>query len=120
MAVFETLRACRRHPTAEDLFNLVRARTDLSLATVYNALDALVGAGLARRIPTTDGTARFDADMSAHLHVRIDASAELHDVPRALGRRLLAAIPDEVIDEIARELGVTIDGVSVQLTGKRS
>ncbi len=119
MAVYEALRDSASHPTAEELYRKVRVRTGLSLATVYNALDALVHAGLARRMPTTDGTARYDADMSSHVHVRIESSPHIQDVPRALGARFLNAIPAELIEDIGRELGVTIDGVSVQLTARR-
>src|SRR5688572_33199603 len=69
--LYEVLAECRSHPTAEDLFRLaaVRAGTPgccdgglepMSLATVYNALDAFVAAGLARRIACPCGPARFD------------------------------------------------------------
>ncbi|MHC5025066.1 MAG: Fur family transcriptional regulator, partial [Planctomycetota bacterium] len=80
VAVFETLRACTSHPTAEELFRLVRPRMDrLSLATVYNTLEALCGAGLARKIATVDGTSRYDGDTSDHVHVRMRDAAEIAD-----------------------------------------
>jgi len=58
MAVYEALLSCDSHPTAEELFRLVKPRTErLSLATIYNTLEALEDVGLVRRMPTTDGGA---------------------------------------------------------------
>ena len=91
MAVYETLRASDAHPTAEELFRLVKPKTDkLSLATVYNTLDALCEAGLVRRMPTTNGCCRYDADTSEHLHIRFRDTSQIRDVPQHLSERLLA------------------------------
>jgi len=120
-ALFEALRACKSHPTAEELFEMVKPQMEsLSLATVYNTLDALCEAGLARKLPTATGTCRYDADMTEHLHVRYQDTGEIQDVPPRLSRKLLDRLPEAVLAEIERELGVTIDGVNVQLIGRRA
>jgi Fe2+ or Zn2+ uptake regulation protein len=120
VAVYDALRGCKSHPTAEELFRIVRPRVDrLSLATVYNTLEALCGAGLAQKLPMVDGCCRFDADTSDHVHVRIRDTAELADVPSELGDRLLSSVPRQLLAEIADELGVRIDGVNIQLTASR-
>ncbi len=70
-ALYETRCEQPDHPTAEELFRLVRPHiARLSLATVYNTLEALCREGLARRLPTGNGCCRYDADTSDHLHVR--------------------------------------------------
>ena len=121
IALFDALRACKSHPTAEELFELVMPQMgSLSLATVYNTLDALCEAGLARKLPTARGTCRYDADMSEHLHVRFVDTGEIQDVSPTLSRKLLDRLPESVLAEIERELGVTIDGVNVQLIGRRA
>ena len=64
--VFAYLRSVDSHPTAEQVFDAVRLHIpNLSLATVYKALEALVDAGLAARLPDTlGGPAATTADPS--------------------------------------------------------
>ena len=121
MAVFESLQTTRLHPTAEELFRVVKPKTDkLSLATVYNALEALCNAGIVRRIPMSNGCCRYDADTSLHVHVRFRDTAEIEDVPRQLGSKLIADLPKKVLKEIEQLVGTRIDGVSIQLLAKRN
>lgn len=121
MSVYETLRDCKCHPTAEELFRRVRPTTEkLSLATVYNALEAFSEAGLVRRMPTSNGCCRYDADVSPHVHVRVCDTSEIEDVPPELSRKLLDRIPQAILDEIGRKLGVHIDARSIQLLAMRN
>jgi Fur family peroxide stress response transcriptional regulator len=119
VALFDVLRECTCHPTAEELYRMVRERTSgLSRATVYNTLEALCKAGLARQLSGTNGCCRYDANIGEHLHVQLDDD-EICDVPRDLGDRLMHNLPKDVISEIEQRLGVHIDGVSVQLVGRK-
>lgn len=119
-ALYEALHACKSHPTAEELFHMVRAQSKrLSLATVYNTLEALCNAGLAKKLPLTNGSCRYDADTSDHLHLRLRDTAEIRDVPADLGRRLIEDLPADVLEQIEEQLGVRIEGVNIQLTGSR-
>lgn len=118
IALYDALCQCASHPTAEELYRMVRPRTSgLSRATVYNTLEALCKAGLATRLPTPNGCCRYDADMSHHLHVRLTDSAEIRDVPADLGARLIENLPKDVLQEIERRMGLKLQGVSVQLLG---
>jgi len=120
MAVYEALGACEGHPTAEELFRIVKPQTEkLSLATVYNALDALCKAGLVRRMPMSNGCCRYDADTSLHMHIRFPATAEIEDVPPQLSDKLIDHMPQGVLEEIGRAMGVQIDGMSIQLLATR-
>ncbi len=119
MAIYEALRDSHSHPTAEALFNMVKPNTDrLSLATVYNTLDALCEAGLVRKLPTTNGCCRFDADTSHHLHVRCLESGEIMDVPEELGSQLVDRLPAEVLAQIEKAMNVKIDRVQVQIMAR--
>lgn len=120
MALYEALRQCKCHPTAEELYRMVRQTTNgLSRATVYNTLEALCQAGLARQMPSINGCCRYDADISDHMHIRL-AGDEIRDVPSDLGQRLMKNLPQDVLEEIERRLGVHIDGVSVQFFGRHN
>ena len=119
--LYESLAATKSHPTADELFQSVRAiESGLSLATVYNTLEALIEAGLVRRIPCVigSGACRFDADTSHHVHIAT-GDGRVHDVPEDLSRRLLSGIPQEVVSDLERRLGVRIDGLNVQLLASR-
>lgn len=115
--VYGALAATKAHPTADELFLAVRAdEPGLSLATVYNTLEALTAAGLCRRLPSANGAGpcRFDADTSRHAHVALP-DGRFVDVPDTLGSALLEGVPAEMIATIERELGVSIDDVSLTL-----
>ncbi len=120
MAIYEALRDARDHPTAEALFKRVAPHVDrLSLATVYNTLETLCAAGLARRLPL-NGCCRFEAADAEHLHIRFADTAEIADVPPELGSRLMRELPREALEAIERELGISIESVQIQLVAHRS
>jgi hypothetical protein len=57
-AVYRYLCSTRSHPTADDVFTAVRTEIpDISLATVYKALETLVGCQLAMKLAYADGSA---------------------------------------------------------------
>jgi len=118
-ALFEALVQCTCHPTAEELYNMVRPQTErLSLATVYNTLETLCQAGLARKLPTTNGCCRYDADLSTHYHVRFPDTGEIRDVPADLSRKIRESVPNHVLAEVESTLGITIDEIHIQLTAR--
>jgi Fur family peroxide stress response transcriptional regulator len=80
-AVYRHLRANTRHPTADEVFTAVRAQiNDISLATVYKALETLVSCGLAAKLTYGDGSARYDPRTDEHFHARCLACGKVRDV----------------------------------------
>jgi Fur family peroxide stress response transcriptional regulator len=116
--VYEALAATKSHPTADELHESLRSRdADLSLATVYNALEAFTGAGLCRRIPSPlcSGPSRYDAATEAHAHVILPDGRVL-DVPPDIGDQLLERLCDRgIIGELEERMGVRVTGFSVRL-----
>ena len=87
--IFEALVGSKVHPTAEELFSSVKAcEPGLSLATVYNTLEAFTACGLARRLPCPAGPCRYDADTTEHVHITTP-DGKVVDLPHDLSRRLL-------------------------------
>jgi len=119
--IYSALAATSTHPTAEELFGQVRQRLPgVSLATVYNTLEVLTRRGLARRYSNflgIDGPARFDADVSQHVHLVTD-DGRVRDVPADLGERIVASLPAALVDEIESRLGVRVDRVNIELLGQ--
>lgn len=119
MVIFEALNANASHPTAEDLFEEVQSECPgLSLATVYNTLEALCSARLCRKLPVTSGSARYDADTSTHMHAVDTVTGKVFDVPVELGSAILDNLPEAVIHQIEQNLNLKIDRVSIQFIGK--
>ncbi len=72
--VYAVLLQKRDHPTAEQVFiRAKREMPDISMATVYNCLDALVKCGLARQVTLERGAARFCPNMREHCHFYCDS-----------------------------------------------
>src|SRR5262249_57427228 len=74
-AVYDHLCRADHHPTAEQLYQGVKATIpNISLATVYKALETLVACGLAAKLTAGDGagsgSSRYDARSDPHYHLR--------------------------------------------------
>lgn len=118
-ALYDVLISCEDHPTADDLFRSVSERIEgLSLATVYNTLEAFCRAGLANKIPSTTGCCRYDATLVNHLHLRCERTGRISDVPPDLSQKLLDAIPGPLLAEIESQTGCRINQVQVELVGE--
>lgn len=79
--VYNVLLEERDHPTAERIF--MRAKKDMpdiSMATVYNCLDALVKCGLAKQVNVERGASRFCPNMHEHLHFQCEACGGIFDI----------------------------------------
>src|ERR671936_2514867 len=88
VVVAETLADARRHLTAEEVMGAAAERLpNVSLPTVYSALEALEDAGLVRRVAAGQGRALYDARPADHHHLvcrRCGAVEDLDaDVPLA-------------------------------------
>lgn len=118
--LFGALRATKCHPTAEELFQAVKDQdAGLSLATVYNTLDAFTKCGLVRRIATAGaGAARYDADLAPHVHL-VHGDGRITDVPEEVGRLILKRLRAEDLKAVEEATGVSVDHVSVQVMAKR-
>jgi len=113
--VYGGLAATPAHPTAEELYHTLHATDpNISLATVYNSLDALSDVGLVRKVPSGLGPCRYDAETEPHVHVSTP-DGRVMDAPLDLSERLLRCLPRDVIAEIERRMGVSIARVNVQM-----
>ncbi len=80
--VYSVLLEKRDHPTAEEVFIRVkRGLPGISMATVYNCLDALVQCGLVRQVTVERGAARFCPNMQEHYHFYCDGCDSVFDIP---------------------------------------
>jgi Fur family transcriptional regulator, peroxide stress response regulator len=108
-AVHGYLASVDHHPTAEEVYLAVKAEgSRLSLATVYNALEALVEAGLASKLAFGDGSARYDIRTDQHDHIHCLGCGMLRDLPPRLRRDSLGDV---------LEAGFQVTGYRLELLG---
>lgn len=82
VAVADYVLATDAHPTAEQVWAMVRARRpEISRATVYNTLNLLVRKGLLRQVQLEEGRIGFDPNLAPHHHFIDEATGLVHDVP---------------------------------------
>ena len=110
-AVYEYLLGTSAHPTADEVFTAVRAGIpDISLATVYKALETLVGCGLAQKLTYGDGSARYDGRTDPHHHARCVVCGSVADVSGRLADGALAGV--------SALPGFAVEGYRLELVGR--
>jgi Fe2+ or Zn2+ uptake regulation protein len=120
-ALYTALTATRCHPTADELHRSVLEQLPgVSLATVYNTLEAFCDAGLIQKMPDagTNGSARYDAHAEHHTHLRDRLTGQIADAPDDLSDLILKHVPAEVLETIRQRTGFSVEQVQVELVGR--
>jgi Fur family peroxide stress response transcriptional regulator len=116
-AVYNHLRGVDHHPTAEDVYNHVKAvLPSISLATVYKALEAFVDSGLATKLVVANDSARYDARGDHHYHLRCLQTGRVEDVPTAFDPDLIAKIDPDLRSTLEAR-GFKVTGYRLELVG---
>jgi Fur family transcriptional regulator, peroxide stress response regulator len=109
-AVYRFLSTTVDHPTADEVFTAVRAEiADISLATVYKALETIVSCGLATKLTYGDDSARYDARTDDHVHARCLLCGAVRDVQ---GSRIAGPLP-----QIHPADGFRVEGYRLEVVG---
>lgn len=79
--ILEELRSVTTHPTADEVYAMVRKRMPrISLGTVYRNLEVLSALGLALKLENAAGQKRFDGNTSPHHHIRCEICGKVGDI----------------------------------------
>ncbi|MBO5308957.1 MAG: transcriptional repressor [Lentisphaeria bacterium] len=98
--IMEELSLLKSHPTADDLFQIVRIRLPkISLATVYRNLADLAAAGKIRKSELPGGKAHFETKLEPHFHLRCVHCEAIEDLP--LSR---SEVEDFLKDKVTRRV----------------
>ena len=102
LAVYTVLAEDPSHPTAESVYEAVHPRmSSLSRATVYRILESLEREKLIRRVSTTAGGTRFDANLTPHQHLVCRVCGRITDVSApSLAGTAVAAVPGFVVEHL--------------------
>jgi Fur family ferric uptake transcriptional regulator len=68
--ILEELRKVDTHPTADELYEMVRKRLPkVSLGTIYRNLDLLSSEGIIQKLQVGNSQMRFDGNPESHMHI---------------------------------------------------
>ena len=83
IAIIQYLNGNTVHPSVEDIYKtLVDEYPSMSIATVYNTLEALTNRGYLRELTIDPQKKRFDPNMKPHNHLMCLACKKIIDVHR--------------------------------------
>ena len=119
LAVYDHLSRSNQHPTAEDVYQSVRAHVPrISLATVYKALEALVDVGVATKLTAGLGgtRSRYDARRDLHYHFRCLESGTVHDLPTRFDPDLIKKLDPRLHEHLSQH-GFEVTGYRLELVG---
>ena len=78
--ILEELKGVTCHPTADELYELVRKRiSNISLGTVYRNLELMASNGVILKIES-GGKNRFDGNAMPHPHMRCTECGKVEDI----------------------------------------
>src|SRR5918998_267718 len=81
-AVLEALKEARGHPSAEDVYLIVKRKNPrVALGTVYQALSVLEEIGLVDSKHWSESPTRYDLNMEPHLDIRCARCGEVAEIP---------------------------------------
>ena len=114
IAILEAIIKLNNHPTADNIVEFIRQNhPNISVATVYKVLDALVDNQLIKRVTTEKDVMRYDAIMEKHHHIYCSDSDRIED------------FVDEELNELLSEFfknkkipGFKIEDIKLQIIGK--
>lgn len=105
--IYNALLNKRDHPTVDDVFARVKAdMPGISLATVYNCLDALVQCNLVRAVNFERGPTRYCPNLKPHAHFHDEATGSTYDVD----------LSPELIDQIKAILPPSYAAETVEIS----
>jgi Fe2+ or Zn2+ uptake regulation protein len=114
--VYDVLQQKLDHPTAEDVFiRAKRVMPEISHATVYNCLDALVKCGLVRKVQLERGATRFCPNMEEHCHYYCDKCGAVFDVALPADSTSLRSPKGFKVDHY----DIAVHGICAGCAGKR-
>ncbi|MGD8366366.1 MAG: transcriptional repressor [Desulfobacterales bacterium] len=108
--ILEELQAVRTHPSADEIYAMVRKRLPrISLGTVYRNLEILSALGKIQRLEAGGALRRFDGNPEAHYHIRCTCCGKMVDAPC------------EILDNLEEKLngadGFAVFGHSLEFLG---
>lgn len=108
--ILEELSKVKTHPTASELYDMVRKRLPrIGLGTVYRNLELMAENGMILKLEVGGTQKRFDATTDTHYHIRCSTCGKVDDID--------TPVLDELVKEAAQATSYEIVGHHVEFTG---
>jgi Fur family ferric uptake transcriptional regulator len=93
--ILEELSKVKTHPTASELYDMVRKRLPrIGLGTVYRNLELMADSGMILKIEVGGTQKRFDATTDEHYHIRCSTCGKVDDINVPVVKDLVAQAAD--------------------------
>ena len=108
--ILEELSKVKNHPTASELYDMVRKRLPrIGLGTVYRNLELMADSGIILKIEVGGTQKRFDATTDTHYHIRCSTCGKVDDID--------VPVINELVDQAAGTTPYLIMGHHIEFTG---
>ncbi|HZY66855.1 MAG: transcriptional repressor [Actinomycetota bacterium] len=110
-AVLEALKEARGHPSAEDVYLIVKKKNPkVALGTVYQALSVLEEIGVVRSKHWSESPTRYDLNTEPHLDIRCQECGDVSEIPGVELANLEARIRENTSYEV-RNTRLVVEGL---------
>jgi Fur family transcriptional regulator, ferric uptake regulator len=118
-AVLEALEEARGHPSAEDIYLIVKKKNPrVALGTVYQALSVLEEIGVVGSKHWSESPTRYDLNLEPHLDIRCAGCGEVSEVPGVELGELEESIQNNTSYKVTRTTMV-VEGLCPSCTAER-
>lgn len=108
--ILEELSKVKTHPTASELYDMVRKRLPrIGLGTVYRNLELMSENGMILKLEVGGTQKRFDATTDTHYHIRCSACGRVDDID--------TPVMDDLVEEAAASSSYQVLGHHIEFTG---
>ncbi len=108
--ILEELAKVKTHPTASELYDMVRKRLPrIGLGTVYRNLELMAENGMILKLEVGGTQKRFDATTEDHYHIRCSQCGRVDDID--------IPVIDSLVESAAESTEYQILGHHVEFTG---
>ncbi|NOQ45731.1 MAG: transcriptional repressor [Desulfobulbaceae bacterium] len=108
--ILEELSKVKTHPTASELYDMVRKRLPrIGLGTVYRNLELMAENGMILKLEVGGTQKRFDATTDDHYHIRCSCCGKVDDIDMPVAQNLVTSA--------AKSTSYQIMGHHVEFTG---
>lgn len=108
--ILEELAKVKTHPTASELYDMVRKRLPrIGLGTVYRNLELMAESGMVLKLEVGGTQKRFDATTATHYHIRCSNCGKVDDID--------TPVLDDLVRKAAEATSYAVIGHHVEFSG---
>ena len=109
--ILEELSKVKTHPTASELYDMVRKRLPrIGLGTVYRNLELMAENGMVLKLEVGGTQKRFDATTHTHYHIRCSDCGKVDDID--------TPVMDDLVREAANATSYEVLGHHIEFSGR--